>query len=344
MTRRMVVRAALAAASIVAVPGPAAAQRFESVGVRAQGMGGAFVAVANDATASWWNPAGLAGGSYVELLVEAAGHHQPRSARGEDAASLPAWRDSVRAVAVGMPALAFSYYRLRISEIQPNLPTVETSAGRQGTGTGEVRLRSLAFGQFGATVGQSLGEHVVLGTTLKLVRGRLGVAVRPAADASLDAADGLDGRSETHGDLDVGALAVVGRVRVGAALRNVTSPTFSDGADRVEVPRQARVGVALAAGRQRPDDLTVAVDADLTTTTTATGDDRRLAAGLEAWLPNRIVAVRGGFRVQTTGTARPAFSGGASLVLRRGVFVDGAIAGGSDGGSRGWSAGLRLSY
>ena len=40
---------------------------YESVGIRAQGMGGAFVAVADDATASWWNPAGLAGGAYFQL-------------------------------------------------------------------------------------------------------------------------------------------------------------------------------------------------------------------------------------------------------------------------------------
>jgi hypothetical protein len=39
---------------------PAGATEFAPVGARAQGMGGAFVAVANDATAVYWNPAGLA--------------------------------------------------------------------------------------------------------------------------------------------------------------------------------------------------------------------------------------------------------------------------------------------
>src|SRR5438094_8616567 len=36
------------------------AQTFDQVGERAQGMGGAFVAVADDASAIYWNPAGLA--------------------------------------------------------------------------------------------------------------------------------------------------------------------------------------------------------------------------------------------------------------------------------------------
>src|SRR5438552_15283744 len=36
------------------------AQTFDQLGERAQGMGGAFVAVADDASAIYWNPAGLA--------------------------------------------------------------------------------------------------------------------------------------------------------------------------------------------------------------------------------------------------------------------------------------------
>ena len=42
---------------------PADAQSFEALGSRAQGMG-AFVAVADDASAVYWNPAGLASGAY----------------------------------------------------------------------------------------------------------------------------------------------------------------------------------------------------------------------------------------------------------------------------------------
>ena len=51
---------------------PAEAQPADAVGVRAQGMGGAFTAVADDATAAWWNPAGLAGGSYFRVSSNTA--------------------------------------------------------------------------------------------------------------------------------------------------------------------------------------------------------------------------------------------------------------------------------
>src|SRR2546428_575593 len=40
------------------------------VGARAVGMGGAFVAVADDATAPWWNPAGLVFLPYREVIPQ----------------------------------------------------------------------------------------------------------------------------------------------------------------------------------------------------------------------------------------------------------------------------------
>src|SRR5262249_40933463 len=51
------------------VQSAAAQQVLESAGSRALGMGGAFVAVANDATAVYWNPAGLAFGPTAGATV-----------------------------------------------------------------------------------------------------------------------------------------------------------------------------------------------------------------------------------------------------------------------------------
>src|SRR5687767_15801609 len=48
---------------------PAGAQTVEAVGSRALGMGGAFVAVANDSSATWWNPAGLAAGPFLDMAI-----------------------------------------------------------------------------------------------------------------------------------------------------------------------------------------------------------------------------------------------------------------------------------
>ncbi len=73
-----VFRTALAAGLLASTALPAKAQIYEIVGTRAQGMGGAFVAVADDATATWWNPAGLATGAYFSSVVERGSTTEPR--------------------------------------------------------------------------------------------------------------------------------------------------------------------------------------------------------------------------------------------------------------------------
>jgi hypothetical protein len=54
----------------VSLPTAVGAQAFETLGTRAAGMGGAFVAVADDASAIYWNPGGLASGAFFSLLVD----------------------------------------------------------------------------------------------------------------------------------------------------------------------------------------------------------------------------------------------------------------------------------
>jgi hypothetical protein len=62
MVLRLVVVAL--ALSLAAAP-PVSAQSAPPIGVRAAGMGGAFTAVADDGTAPFWNPAGLASGAFA---------------------------------------------------------------------------------------------------------------------------------------------------------------------------------------------------------------------------------------------------------------------------------------
>ena len=51
-------------------------------------------------------------------------------------------------------------------------------------------MRSLAFSQFGATFGQSLGSHVTVATTVKLLHGSLATAPSSRAEATLDRVEG----------------------------------------------------------------------------------------------------------------------------------------------------------
>src|SRR3954463_13304902 len=55
---------------VLGCAGAASAQTSDLIGTRAQGMAGAFTAVADDATAAWWNPAGLATGSFFSAIIE----------------------------------------------------------------------------------------------------------------------------------------------------------------------------------------------------------------------------------------------------------------------------------
>src|SRR4029453_10286725 len=102
---------------VACLPGGAAAQSSDAVGIRAQGMGGAFTALADDATATWWNPAGLAGGAYLNAIVEYG--------RVEDTDT------DRRGFSVAFPALGLSYYRTRVTQAELISSTAASGGVRQ---------------------------------------------------------------------------------------------------------------------------------------------------------------------------------------------------------------------
>jgi hypothetical protein len=295
-------------ALLVCAPLPARSQSYEGIGIRAQGMAGAFVAVADDATASWWNPAGLATSvSFADLIVLA----DQAGARG---------------VALGFPSLGLSYYRLNISQIQPSGSTALAASNRQdlgATGTGLPSPGSFELDQFGATMGQSIGGHLVVASTLKLVHAH----------------------SDTRADLDLGAMASLGAVRLGLTVRDIRSPTFGSGDGMFELARRARAGVAvIAPPHGRLDRLTVAFDADLTTAPVDGRDARHIAGGVEAWVLGRRLGVRGGIGVNTMGDGGSFQAFGLSVAPVPRVYVDGAVTRGSDAVHDQWGLDLRLTF
>jgi len=332
---RGVFRPALAAGLLACTALPAGAQMYEIVGTRAQGMGGAFVAVADDATATWWNPAGLATGAYFSSVIERGRTTEPGNAPGG-----PLWRGDAGAVAVVFPALGLSYYRLRISEIAPPASTGDGAPDRQDQGTTGTGVRSWATNQFGVTVGQSLGNHLVIASTVRLVRGGLALASGAADVDSLDHAADLDVPMETEADFDFGTMASFGRMRLGLAIKHASEPKFGEGVNLLVLRRQARAGVAVMTRGL----VTVAVDADLTRTATAFGDARHLAAGVEALLSRQRIGLRGGVSTNTAGEAGTSASTGVSFAVRSRTYIDAALTVGSDRSREGWNFGLRVTF
>jgi hypothetical protein len=327
---------------VLAGASSASAQIYETVGTRAQGMGGAFVAVADDATATWWNPAGLGSGTLLSAIVQRGTWDQPGAVPDPG----PAQRDQATSIAFLYPALGLSYYRLRISEIAPITSTAATDPGRQDPGAPGVRQRSLAMSQYGVTVGQSLAPGVVIASTARLIRGGVSLASSGAVGTdALDQADDFDVEVDTKADLDIGALISMGRVRVGFTMKHVGEPEFGEGELGFVLERQARIGVAFITGSAGPIDAVVAaVDADLTETPTVLGEAKYVAAGGEAWFFGRKLGLRGGISMNTVGETQSTGSVGGSLTLGRGMFIDGALSVGSDPLREGWSTGFRVTF
>jgi F plasmid transfer operon, TraF, protein len=336
MKNRLFARAAMAAALVVVSAVSLRAQSSDAVGIRAQGMAGAFTAVADDATASWWNPGGLATGAYFSGVVETSHTHQPKFEN-----AIPAWDNESRGFAVGFPALALSYYHLAVSEIQRIGPIAAGVDGRQDEVSPDIRLRSLVMSQFGVTVGQSLGNHLVVATTAKLMRGSVVTAVRPAAGASVDMAKDLEGPTDTEFGLDIGAMAKIGGLRAGLMVRNVEEPAFGERLQEVKLDRQFRAGIAYSS---RSSITTVSADIDINTVTLPTGEERRFAAGLEGWSRSHRIGLRGGVSFNTLGDALVSASAGASLAVRSSTFIDAFGTFGADETRQGWGIGLRVTF
>jgi hypothetical protein len=331
---------------------PAGAQVFESIGERALGMGGAFVAVADDASATYWNPAGLAtGASFDACLARATGEARTL---GQGLEGPLTTGNAGASFCLAVPAFGFSYNTLRTTGGGGHLaPTGEVAGDRQDLRPREVRLSSLTTRQVGITLVQSLLPGVAVGATLKYVRGRAAGALAPAgtsADDLLDRASELGGRGSGALDADLGAMLSAGPLRLGVVLRNAREPGFdADDGTRLRLERQARVGIAMTPGREAVehaagDGWILAVDADLTRTRATAGDRRMVAAGVERWLAGHRVGVRAGGRGNTVGPPRPAGSAGVSLGVRSGIFLEAHVVRGGTDADRGWGVGMRAGF
>jgi hypothetical protein len=169
-------------ALVLLFPSLLSAQTWGQVGERSQGMGGAFVAVADDASAIYWNPAGLATGSTFDAQIDL---NSPRHTSDGPSQGRNLF------VGASLPVLALAYYRTH--------PAVSTSGDRKTEGSGELRVSALEVQNAGISLVQTVVKTLVMGSTLRLAHGG----------------------DRTAFDLDLGTMASMGEVRVGVAARNL---------------------------------------------------------------------------------------------------------------------------
>jgi hypothetical protein len=197
----------------------------------------------------------------------------------------------------------------------------------------------LRLTQVGGTVLQSLVEGIVVGATLKYVRGSAGsgTAVGATVNDVFESSGESPHQSTNAFDLDLGLMADFRRVRVGAVVRNVREPAFETPAGvPISLKRQARLGLAVlpTAG------LTLALDVDLDRVDLRDGLRRMIALGGEDRLGERV-AVRAGVRWSLEGERRPVGAAGVSVAIRPRWWVDAHVTAGGDGVDRGFGVALR---
>ena len=290
---------------LLCLPRDAAGQQsYEIVGARALGMGGAFVAVADDATAVYWNPAGLAKGSPAGGTLDWGrfqfGNREipPIPGPSEGSSGLT----SFGSWPVGLSLARFSSTVLVADQLgAPEAFNIRTT-------------------HMGVTFLQSLVQNVVVGTTAKYVRGRTdrALAAGTTVEEALDHGSDLEGDLRHAFDMDIGLMMDLQQLRVGLTWRNVFEPTFGTVAENeITLKRRARVGVAFvsAAG------VILAMDFDLDTADLEGGPSQNLAFGGEARLGRRL-SVRSGVRWSVEGDRRLVTSAGASYSVRPRMWID----------------------
>jgi len=285
---------------------PAFAQiPFEIAGTRALGMAGAFVAVADDASATHWNPAGLVNAGTGNMTI---GWDHLRFGDPKAPAMVGASDDSTALTSVTTYPVAFTYGYYRSSRI--------IAIADDGTPI----VNALVIHHYGVSFAQKLGGGLAVAGTMKYLSGKstTGAAVSLLNDALQE---GIKREADADGniDFDLGVMGSWSHFRAGLVMKNLRQPTFLGSAGfEIQVKRRIRAGVAVLPTHG----LTLAFDMDLDTADPLVGLRRMMATGFE-WRLGSSLALRSGVRWSRDGDKRPIASVGGSVMIRQGMWLDG---------------------
>ncbi len=290
-----------------------------TLGARATGLGGAFTAVANDATAFYWNPAGVAQGPFVRVGLFGGSSFRDRgqlvdhlvSGRPGEGSSL----DGGRAVGV---AAGFTVFGVAVTRFRHTSSVLDDTV---------VSHQGLEIWDVAASFAQSLPlDDLVIGFNLRFLRGTAHAGQEPTGTipaSELNVSDlmkravGFEGKTESEPGVDLGVQYRPREwIHLGLSARNLNRPTFhTESGDPISLEPHARLGVAF----NLPRSVLLAADVDLSRREGGIeqADWRELAAGVEkSWRKGKLT-LRGGLRTELIEGSfdRPGFSGGFALKL-----------------------------
>jgi hypothetical protein len=281
-------------------------------------MGGAFTAVADDASAFFWNPAGLAFGPVFQGAFQWGDSRMDRGgfedslagANGDGDGSLAT--DRASGFSIGMPFLGV--------------------AGTFGRSTGSSREQDLSASQgletfdLAVSLVRSLppdnlvvaaNVHYLRGTTHELVESVASLAPFDRSPSAFsDRIVATEGRTTTTATFDLAALYEPKRwLRMGVMASRLTEPKFTTpSGETITLSRHARAGVAFRVPRQ----VLLSFDVDLTRQGKDPDSWREVALGAEKRFLDEALSLRAGVRAEVGSSrgARPAFSVGAGGRVR----------------------------
>jgi hypothetical protein len=283
------------------------------VGARAMGMGGAYVAVADDSTASYWNPAGLPGIKHIEVSAVQQGREDKALALGTNEVGSEYFFMSGGMTVPQIGTFAGSIMRFGVAGID-QIPYDPAVAGcptcPPPSASGQFSTQDLAFiGSYG----RQLHPAFAMGINLKaLVGGTQGLKPDPASGITGDA-----GYSSYGVDLglksDLGGLSPsLKGLRLAVNIQDLynTGATWSTGY-KDTVAMNAKTGLAYSLPfeflRASNSELTLAADMDPKYSTL-------FHYGVEFWY-KEVLAFRAGMRQFTNGLQSSETSFGASFRL-----------------------------
>jgi len=275
--RNMSTRIILAIVLLVAFHLPCvAAFKDSGWGTRPCGMGGAFCAVADDASAPLWNPAGI-----VQLRYPEANFMYAKLFTGLDEVDLGSSYASCVFPFKGIGSFAINWTNF-----------VSKDLYREDT-------ISLSYGKNLKDIIPRLLPDFYLGMNLKYLEHGFTLDERTKTDAVFE-----NGKSKYALTADIGLILIpysigTGRFCVGLSLKNVTNPNVGL-KTRDKVPLEVRLGAAYRmTGYRIPgikvEDITIALDFDYRAQEWGeTLDKTNVHLGCEGWFFNRLVGLRAG--------------------------------------------------